>query len=117
MGAAARAPQERGPLARRSTPVPARDRPPDRSLDALHAHADALAEGDDRNGGCWAAHAAVLDRLAAMRRGAEEAGWTALAIERDGPAERFRLFGVPPRGAVRAEVPDPFGRHARDGER
>jgi hypothetical protein len=88
------------------------DRAPDRSLDALHAHADALAEGDDRNGARWVAHAAVLDRLAAMRRDAEASGWTALAIERDGPAEHFRLFGVPPGEVMRAEVPDPFDDHA-----
>jgi hypothetical protein len=89
----------------------------DRSLEALHAHSDALAEGDDRNGGRWAAHAAVLDRLAAMRRDAEAAGWTSLGIERDGPAGRFRLFGIPPGGALRAEVPDPFGDQPRDPER
>jgi hypothetical protein len=93
----------------------------DRSLDTLHAHADALADGDDRDGGRWAAHAAVLDRLAAMRRGAEASGWTALAIERDGQAERFRLFGVPPGGTLRTEVPDPLDEHgadrARDAER
>ena len=88
----------------------------DRSLEALHAHADALADGDDRNGGRWAAHAAVLDRLAAMRRDAEAAGWSSLAIERDGPAERFRLLGIPPGAALRAEVPDPFDDQPRDAE-
>jgi hypothetical protein len=89
----------------------------DRSLEDLHAHVDALADGDGRNGGRWAAHAAVLDRLAAMRRGAEAAGWSSLAIERDGPAERFRLFGIPPGAALRVEVPDPFDdppRHTDD---
>ena len=80
----------------------------DESLEALHTHAGALAGGDDRNGTRWAAHAAVLDRLAAMRRGAEAAGWTSLAIERDGVSERFRLFGIPPGEAFRVEVPDPF---------
>ena len=89
----------------------------DESLEALHAHADTLAGGDGRNGGRWTAHAAVLDRLAAMRRDAEGAGWTSLAIERDGPAERFRLFGVPPGGALRVEVPDPFDDRPRDAER
>ena len=87
---------------------------PDRSLEALHAHADALAQGDDHDGGRWAAHAAVLDRLAAMRRDAEAAGWTALAIERDGPAERFRLFGIPPGGTRRTPVPDWPDRSAAD---
>jgi hypothetical protein len=88
----------------------------DRSLESLHARSDALARGDDRNGGRWTAHAAVLDRLAAMRRDAEAAGWTSLAIERDGPAERFRLLGTPPGGTLRAEVPDPFDDQPRDAE-
>jgi hypothetical protein len=83
---------------------------PDHSLDALHAHADALATGDDRLGRQWAAHAAVLDRLAAMRRAAEGAGWTSLALERDGPAERTKLFGVPPGESLRTEVPDAVAR-------
>ena len=89
----------------------------DESLESLHAHADLLAEGDGRNGGQWAAHAAVLDRLGAMSRGAESAGWTALAIERDGPDQRFRLFGIPPGATLRMEVPDPFddGRVDADG--
>jgi hypothetical protein len=59
----------------------------------------------------------VLDRLAVMRRDAEAAGWTALAIERDGPAERFRLFGVPPNGSLRAEVPDPLDVPSGDAAR
>ncbi len=84
----------------------------DRSLGALHAHSDALATGDDRLGRRWAAHAAVLDRLAAMRRAAAGAGWTSLALERDGPAERIRLFGVAPGESLRTEVPDAL---ARDG--
>ena len=78
----------------------------DQSLDACHARADALASGDDRQGRQWTAHEAVLDRLAAMRRAAEGAGWTSLALERDGPAERIRLFGVPPGETLRTEVPD-----------
>ncbi len=89
-------------------------RDPDRSLVALRAHADALARHDDRNGGQWAAHAALLDRLAAMRRDAEASGWTSLAIERDGPAERFRLFGLPPRGTLRTLVPDGPDRSAAE---
>ncbi len=86
----------------------------DRSLEALHAHSDTLADGDDRNGTRWAAHAAVQDRLAAMRRGAEAVGWTSLAIERDGPTERFRLFGIRPGEALRVEVPDPFDDASED---
>ena len=85
-------------------------RDPDRSLDSLHAHADALAGGDDHDGGQWAAHVAVLDRLAALRGDAERAGWTSLAIERDGRAEHFRLFGIPPGETLRAEVPEALDR-------
>ncbi|MDF1506419.1 hypothetical protein, partial [Roseisolibacter sp. H3M3-2] len=59
-----------------------------------------LGDADGR----WDADDAVLDRLAALRRDAEAAGWTSLALERDGPGEHFRLFGVPPGGALRAEV-------------
>jgi hypothetical protein len=92
----------------------------DRSLEALHARAgalaDALADDGDRNSARWAAHVAVLDRPAAMRRGAESAGWTSLAIEHDGAAERFRLFRVPPGRALRVEVPDPFNDRPRDPE-
>ena len=89
----------------------------DESLEALHVHADAVTDGDGRNGGRWAAHAAVLDRLAAMRREAEATGWTSLAIERDGPTERFRLFGIAPGAALRAEVPDPFDDQPPDTKR
>lgn len=81
-------------------------RDPDRSFVARHARADALARHDDSSGGQWVVHAALLDRLAAMRRDAEASGWTSLAVERDGPAERFRLFGVPPGGTLRTLVPD-----------
>jgi len=81
-------------------------RNPDRSLVARHARAEALARDDDRNGGPWVVHAVRLDRLAAMRRDAEASGWTSLAIERDGPAECFRLFGLPPGGTLRTLVPD-----------
>lgn len=76
------------------------------SLNTLRAQLDALADGDDRNGGQWAAHAAVLDRLAAIRQDAEAAGWTSLALECDGRAERIRLFGIPPGKGLRTEVPD-----------
>lgn len=77
----------------------------DESLDALHARY-AAAGGSDA--GSWATHAAILDRLEENRRAAEAAGWTSLAIERDGNADRgrFRLMGVPPNGALREEVPD-----------
>jgi hypothetical protein len=77
----------------------------DVSLEMLYAQCEAAGRvhrGDDE----WEAHAAVLDRLAANRRAAEAAGWTSCAIERAEGAGRFRLFGVPPGAALRAEVPD-----------
>ncbi len=79
---------------------------PDPSLDALRAHAEAPADDGTLPGSRRAAHAAVLDRLAAMRGAAARAGWTSLPIERDGPTERIRLLGVPPGASLRAEVPD-----------
>jgi hypothetical protein len=78
----------------------------DHLLDALRARLDALASDGDSTDRRWDAYVAVLDRLAAIRRDAEAAGWTSLALERDGPAERFRLFGIPPGNTLRAEVPD-----------
>jgi hypothetical protein len=90
------------------------------SLDALRAQLDALdALGDDDQdpGRRWAAHAAILDRFAAIQRGAQAAGWTSLALERDGPGERFRLFGIPPDASLRVEVPDSLGDRSPAGER
>jgi hypothetical protein len=85
------------------------DREPGASLDALRARLDTLAGGEDRDGACWTAHVAVLDRLARMRRAAETRGWTSLALERDGASEGLRLFGIPPGGTLRSEVPEPPG--------
>ena len=68
---------------------------------------DAAEEpGHDAGDHRWTAHTERLDRLAALRRRAEGAGWTSLALERDGAGERFRLFGIPPGASLRAEVPD-----------
>src|SRR5690349_10682871 len=75
-------------------------------LGTLYARLDAIAHGRDRDGESWAAHVAVLDRLAANRRGAERDGWTSLALERDGGLGRLRLFGVAPDTTLRAVVPD-----------
>ena len=60
-------------------------------------------EAGDRQ---WTEHAELIDRLAAVRRRAEAAGWTSLALERDGAGERFRLFGIPPGESLRTEVPE-----------
>jgi hypothetical protein len=109
----ARRHEGRREAARRKPVVPEHDR----SLDDLRADADALADAEDRNGTRWAAHAALLDRLAALRRDAEASGWTSLAIERDGETARFRLFGASPGEALRTEVPDPSDDQTRGAER
>ena len=79
----------------------------DPSLDALQTELADIMSDDVRE--CvdgWAAHAAILDRLAANRRRAEAEGWTSLALEREGDRGRFRLVGIPPGRALRCEVPD-----------
>lgn len=86
-------------------------------LEELRATCDALVGTHDHTGRRWAAHAAVLDRLAELQRGAAAAGWTSLAVERDGAGERFRLFGIPPGAALRAEVPDVSTLRPDDGRR
>jgi hypothetical protein len=77
---------------------------PDIPLQMLYAQCDAASCAHD--GDAWEAYAAVLDRLAANRRIAEAAGWTSCAIERDGDAGRFQLFGIPPSETLRTMVPD-----------
>ena len=77
---------------------------PDVPLQMLYAQCDAARR--TRGDAEWQAHAAVLDRLAANRRIAESAGWTSCAIERDGDAGRFQLFGIPPSESLRTTVPD-----------
>jgi hypothetical protein len=74
-------------------------------LETLYARFDAIAKGRERGDG-RAAHEAVLDRLAANRRVAEAAGWTACALERAGGGGRLRLWGVAPSGEDREVVPD-----------
>lgn len=74
-------------------------------LDTLYDRFDALATGRAQGDG-WAAHVAVLDRLAANRRVAETGGWTSCALERLGGSGRLRLWGIPPSGQDRELVPD-----------
>lgn len=75
-------------------------------LDVLEARLAAIDAADAPTGDCWAAHAAILDRLETNRRAAQAAGWTSLALERDGGRGRFRLVGIPPGGTLRREVED-----------
>jgi len=74
------------------------------SLEKLHTRREAMANIGTAGAG-WAAHAAVLDRLAANQRVAQSLGWTSCAIERAG-AGRFCAWGVPPGDSVRHRIPD-----------
>ena len=66
-----------------------------------------VARGESRVASdAWAAHVAVLDRLAANVRVAESHGWTSCAIERVDGATCFSAWGVPPGGVERHPVPD-----------
>jgi len=75
-------------------------------LSRLYERFDAIATRRDKHGNSSLAHAAILDRLALNRLNAEAAGWTSLALERDGGLGRLRLFGVEPATQLRALVPD-----------
>jgi hypothetical protein len=78
-------------------------------LETLYARFDAFAEGREQGKGCWVAHEAVLDRLAANQRVAEEHGWTSCALERAGGTGQLRAWGVPPTACQRHPLPDwPF---------
>jgi hypothetical protein len=87
-------------------------------LESLHARVDDRAESRLRSDG-WAAHEAVLDRLAANIRVAQSKGWTSCAIERIDAATHFNAWGIPPGDCERHPVPDwssePDGREARGG--
>jgi hypothetical protein len=74
-------------------------------LESLQATADARADSRVSSDG-WAAHEAVLDRLAANVRVAERYGWTSCAIERVDGAPHFTAWGVPPGDCERHLVPD-----------
>jgi hypothetical protein len=75
------------------------------SLQSLQETVDARAESrvpSDR----WAAHEAVLDRLAANVRVAQTHGWTSCAIERVDGATHFSAWGLPPGQCERHPIPD-----------
>ena len=74
-------------------------------LDALYARRESIPNGDSHGAG-WAAHAAVLDRLAANQRIAESRGWVSCAIERVDGEGRFRAWGIPPGQTQRHPIPD-----------
>jgi len=75
-------------------------------LTRLHARFDAIASGADKHNSSWLAHAEVVDRLDVNRRHAETLGWTSCNLQRDGGLGRLRMFGCPPGGTDRSEVPD-----------
>jgi hypothetical protein len=74
-------------------------------LERLYARhtmiASGRAEGDSR-----LVHLAILERLAANQRIAEQQGWTALALERVAGMARLQLWGVPASAEGREVVPD-----------
>lgn len=74
------------------------------TLETLYARGEGLRNGGAHGIG-WAAHAAVLDRLAANQRVAWSLGWTSCAIERSGTG-RFAAWGVPPGDFRRNLIPD-----------
>jgi hypothetical protein len=78
---------------------------PSESLEALQAKADTRAESRTPSDG-WAAHEAVLDRLAANVRIAQGYGWSSCAIERIEGAIHFSAWGIPPGGSQRHAIPD-----------
>ena len=75
------------------------------SLESLQALLVARAETRVPSD-AWAAHAAVLDRLAANRRVAQSSGWTSCEIERVDGATCFSAWGVPPGACERHPIPD-----------
>jgi hypothetical protein len=74
-------------------------------LESLQAKGDARAHSRVSSDG-WAAHEAVLDRLAANIRVAETYGWKSCAIERIDGATHFSAWGVPPGETERHPIPD-----------
>ncbi len=77
------------------------------ALNRLQAQFREITRGREPGVNSTRVHAAILDRLALDRSGAEAGGWSALALERDGGSGRLRLVGVAPGAERRTEVPDP----------
>ena len=75
-------------------------------LATLYARFDDYAEGRAFGPGGWAAHEAVLDRLATNERVAAAYGWTSIALERAGHMGRLEAWGVPPSESQRHPIPD-----------
>ena len=73
--------------------------------EALYRRFDECSDGRGQQG-AWAAHEALLDRLAVNRRMAEARGWTACALERAGGMGRLTAWGVPPGASDRHVIPD-----------
>ena len=74
-------------------------------LDRLYARFDAIARGR-AHGDSSAAHASVMERLAANQRGAEALGWTGFVLERAGGTGRLELRGTRVPGEAAELVPD-----------
>ena len=89
------------------------------TLESLHARVEART-GSHVSSDRWAAHDAVLSRLAANIRVAETNGWVSCAIERVDDAARFRGWGMRPGDSERRPVPDwltePDGHERECGE-
>ena len=75
------------------------------SLESLQAKAETRADSRTASDG-WAAHASVLDRLAANVRVAQAHGWTSCAIERIDDAQQFSAWGISPGECQRHPIPD-----------
>lgn len=74
-------------------------------LESLQAKLGARAESRVSSD-AWAAHEAVLDRLAGNLRVARSYGWRSCAVERVDGATRFGAWGVPPGNCERHPIPD-----------
>ena len=86
------------------------------SLHSLQERVDARAESRAPSDS-WAAHAAVLDRLAANVRVARVHGWTSCAIERVDGATHFSAWGLPPGQCERHPIPDWSAEPATEDDR